>query len=138
MRLGVDFDFFLRQTMLTGRQQCRENQTEAERVFQSQNGNSSKVEELSKKFACGSKLVDQRKEGTPAHGRTLKGRQNLEAEAPLKSDDSRSKRARRLAEVGICDVGVEAAGINVQVIEEIENVRLDFKVGVFPQYRDFW
>ncbi len=56
----------------------------------------------------------------------------LEAEAGLEIDDSRSKGARRLTEVATADVIRNGAGVDIQRIEYIDEVGLDFDLGVFP------
>jgi len=62
--------------------------------------------------------------------------EKLEAEANLEVDDSRSERARRLAKVGVSNVSRQAAGVNVQQVEGVEHVGLDFEVGVFSEDRN--
>ena len=55
----------------------------------------------------------------------------LEAEAGLEIDDSRSKSARSLTEVATADVIRNGAGVDIQRIEYIDEVGLDFDLGVF-------
>ncbi len=59
--------------------------------------------------------------------------QQLEAEASLEIDDSRSQRALRLAKVGSLNVGRDAAGVDVRYVKDVEHVGLDFDLRVFAQ-----
>src|SRR6185437_15083404 len=57
-----------------------------------------------------------------------------EAEARLEIDNSRSEGARRLTEVATANVVRKGGGVDIQRIEYIDEVGLDFDLGVFPDH----